>query len=512
MKLLRWLPLAIAPLSFGCGHRSTPPHSLEIGIWYWHSPFSISKDERKLLDHMGVSTLYVRAATFTTDGVRASTMMPEMWSSNSGGLPVVLVFNFDGGLDSHFGSLTNPPLADQIAAGIDKEWTRASKQVAVAGVQMDIDCPTRLLPKYADLLQQIRSKLSRRLKGKSFSATALQTWLTSPSGYQRVADACDFLCPQFYEGRIGKTIDAVQPVADLGALTKGLQKADQAGKPFYVGIATYGHSLIYNPRGQLQGMYHGIGPEDALRHPSLKMEYERPITGGQEELLMLKAVKPDQNGRGLGSHIAYVIPTADSLKTQIETLKANLPANCQGLILYRYPGENDEFALPLRTVADVLQGKQPALDIKIKLNQRSEPWSMIGTGKHGKSAPQSFQVRLGSHGSSPTRATQGAVQLLMRFDKEGLDAVAQGDFDSVTVGREDQGNFQPCALAHANAVLFQRSLLLPGQKLSTGEVSTPIDGPNLLRVQWKARAPSGVSDVSGMLDSKDLRLQGGGSR
>jgi hypothetical protein len=486
---------------------------MKIGIWYWHTPFDVSKDELGLLNKIGVSTIYVRTLTFTTDGVRVKPEFPQHWNSNAGGLPVVLTFNFDAGLRSHFEELPNAGIATAIANGITRARQYAvNHQINVTGVQMDVDCPTRLLEKYADLLTKLRPELTKQgalLTKDSFSATALQTWLTSKS-YVNLADACDFVAPQFYEGRVGTEISRVQPIADDQNLKPGMEQANSTGRPFYAGIATYGHALLYDDRGELAGMYHGLPPEDALRHPSLKFERTYPLaedgseadakTSIGENLLLLKAVRPDLKGRGLGFHVAYVLPSAEMLARQLRVIRESRPTNCQGVILYRFPEPNDEMSLPLQTVADTFEGKATTVSLKSEIARKSVPWSMIDGGERAKTPPYDYTVTVKSVGNAASLAAPDALSVLIAFDGTGLSEVRPGDFDEIHTGVLVEGNrFQPCAPSHANAVLLRRYHVLPGDRLRSGPLEVDADGPSPTHLYWNVRPEGGFGALSGSI-------------
>ncbi|MDR3691105.1 MAG: DUF3142 domain-containing protein [Fimbriimonas sp.] len=491
---------------------------MKVGIWYWHTPFQVTNEELGWLKKIGVSTIYVRTATFTTDGVHVKTMIPQSWKSDAHGMPVVLTFNFDTGLRSHFEKFANASMAADIAPAIARFRSSAkSKGIRVTGIQMDVDCPTRLLPKYASLIRDIRSRLE--VDGAlgahdSFSATALQTWLNS-GHYQELADACDFVAPQFYEGRIGRTIDTMQPAADAENLANGMARAESAGRPYFVGIATYGHALLFNRGGQLVAMYHGMQPEDALRHPSLQFEVTYPMAangkragpneGIGENLLVVKAVHPDINGRGLGFRIAYVLPTAEMLARELKIVRESASSNCQGVILYRFPEAADELNLPLETMAQSFAGKPTSVEIDPSLARRSVPWSLIGTGRSAKKVPCDYTLTVKSTGTAPTMAAPGAVSVVVAFDGIGLEGVEPGDFDRAQTGvLTPDRSFQPCAPAHANAVLFERNQMLPGAKLRAGAIEVGADGPSPVKMSWVVDCPNGKDHVQG---SRDLGSQ-----
>lgn len=500
----------------GRHHGPLPP--TRIGIWYWHSPYTLSANDVADLKRIGVDTLYVRAATFTTDGENLKSSIPQVWGKASRDFGVVLVFNFDAGLRSHFESLTVTKMAsDMVNVVTATRRTAERKGVRVTGVQFDVDCPTRLLEKYALLLRQVRSQLSKRgalTKRDTFSATALQTWLAS-DGYGKLADVCDFMAPQFYEGRLGRTLDSVQPIADTHALANGLNRLSRFGKPYFVGVATYGHALLYDQRGHLANMYHGMGPADALRHPSLVQEklaamqengaIANPKNYAGEDLLVLRATQADSRGRGNGFHIAYVIPTPRMLERQLGEIARNRDENCRGMILYRFPEPNDEMSLPLVTVAQRFRTdpKQKRIDAKIDVVTRSVPWALIGPDHRSGQPPRDFNLHLTATGTEPSLAAQDAAEAVVTFNRTGLEAAAPGGFDAAQTGvATNLDDFEPCAPAHANAVRFRCYHLLPGQLLRSGNIEVGENGPSPRRVYLRVRYSGGFARFS---MTKELR-------
>ena len=478
---------------------------MQIGMWYWNTPFAIMPSQAKLLDEIGVTTLYVRTSTFTTDGKRLKRSVPQTWGAQSGSQKVVLTFNFDGGLRSHLSELPVETMARDVAAGIGRSRKEAVAQgIKVSGFQMDVDCPTRLLPKYAELLVKIRQRLVANgdlQPGQSFSATALQTWLNSRH-YQDLADACDFVVPQFYEGEIGRSIDRIHPISDTDNLVPGMNRADRTGHPFFAGLGIYGHSLLFSPKGKLIGTYHGLKPEEALRHPSLETQSEIALDdwGHQadpkqyigENLLVLRAMKPDQFGQGLGVKIAYWVPTAEMLRRELNIVRTSRPSNCQGMILYRFPEPTDALSLPLPTVRAAILGEETQPSLDIKMSRKAVPWSLIGTEKTAKGPPYEYHLTLRSLGDVPTDVSPHALGILLRFSGEGIDLAELGAFDSVIPGIvSSEGSFQPCALPHANALILKSFYLGPGATLRSGAIRVAADGPKLEKVEYHAKFNGG---------------------
>ena len=474
-------------------------------MWYWNTPFTISDSDGLILDRIGVTTLYVRSGTFTTNGKRVFTSVPQTWGHQSGHQKVVLTFNFDGGLRGHIEELPNAVMAEDVVRGIDRVRRVALRHgVPVGGVQMDVDCPTRLLPKYAEMLTQVRKGLTRLgdlPQGQSFSATALQTWVKSRS-YQNLADAVDFVAPQFYEGEIGKTIERIRPIADADNLEPGMNRADSAGRPFFAGVGIYGHSLLFDERGKLLGTYHGLRPEDAIRHPSLETKNEIPLdsSGNRaserdfigENLVILKAVRPDEQGRGKGFQIAFWVPGAEMLRRQLEIVRESRPSNCQGVILYRFPEEKDALSLPLKTIEAAVFNQQLKPKLVVNVSRHGAPWALIDSDIKATDPPYIYKLMVQSTGNIPTDVSAHALGVLMRFSGSGIDIAERGTFDGILPGMvSPDGQFQPCALAHANALILKSAYLAPGKQLKAGTIQTKPDGPILEKVEYYGKFDGG---------------------
>jgi len=231
-------------------------------MWYWHSPFQLTDADRQGLKDVGVTTLYVRAGTFASDGKTVSLILPQRWESKPERL--VLVFNFHPGLVKHLEELKTDQIVRDVTNCVERSWKTAP--ATPQGVQFDVDCPTRLLPRYAEILRGIRQGLKSKGIDGSFSATALPTWLTSKN-IETLASSVDFLVPQFYEGRTGKSANQVYPVSDPNGMRDGLRRLAKLGIPCQVGMATYGHALLYDDHQRLVSMYHGLNPETLSATP-----------------------------------------------------------------------------------------------------------------------------------------------------------------------------------------------------------------------------------------------------
>ena len=304
---------ALAAAFFVFRHHRSPVGKLETSYWFWNTPFELSQLEIDGLHKLSVKELFVRSGTFSSDGHNLVLIVPQKYGDRCQEFPIHLVFNADAGVLHHFEDYDTPTIAEQIASNIESQIDIATRSKAkVVGVQLDFDIPTRLLPKYANLIQVIRKSHPRMFQDKSFSfsVTGLLSWLGT-RGVVRLSDQVDFMIPQAYEGETGAHPDLVKPIFDPADARKRLAKIDELHCPYWVGIPAYGHALLYDQNDGLLGTYRQLEAQNALRHPSFRLEDAYPSDSkGQpaynnndwsgEEILKFKAIKAAPNGDGLG--------------------------------------------------------------------------------------------------------------------------------------------------------------------------------------------------------------------
>ena len=480
-----------------CSHK---PVALETSFWYWHTPFQLFPKDVSQLQSMGVKRLFVRAGTFTHSPEGVQLGIAQQWTGPKAAFPVVLVYNFDSGLLSHFGTLNlNDTSRTMIKAIEGSSQSAAAGGVQVEGVQLDIDSPTRLLPRYASLLHMVHAGLDRSW---TFSATALSSWLTSKH-VNEIAKEVDYLAPQFYESQVALTDDKPTTIADLNALEEGLGKAASLPVPFYAGVAGYGHSLLYNERGQLAAVYRSLSPEDALRHTSFAFRSNAPLDKAGsvataqnyigEDKLTLQAVRPGRGGKGLGYRLVFDLPNTRVLDREARIVQERAPNNCRGMIIYRLPQEDDSFALSLSSAAAALRHQPEALAISADVKSRENPWRTVELTNQ----PRIRELRLSlvNDGNVSSLAAPGSVTATVHLDKPGIEGASPGDFDNVEFGRLENGRFTHCMPGDADTLLLQRGRILAGQTLHSGAIQVVAHGP--CQVSWRVVGPGGFETVSG---------------
>jgi len=480
------------------------PGPLEVSLWYWHSPFQLTREESRELRRLGVRRIFVRAGTISVSLDGAAAIRPQTWRPSPSAPSAHLVFDFDSGAVGHFEELKNESIARCVILAYARARGAAKRaRVKVLGLQIDFDCPTRQLPKYTDLLSRVRRSLP---EGSVLSITSLPTWFTS-SDIRDLVRQVDFYCPQFYETRIGRTLDDARPVSDLTVLRNGLRAAGKLGVPFYAGIPAYGHAFMFDDRGRLLGTYRAMSAVEAARHPSFRLarSWASDASGKPaadrakwvgEEMADFVAVRPGANGKGLGYHLFYSLPTARMLSTNLRAVREDRPSNCLGVIIFRSPEPDEVMTLPMPALLGGVRESEARPFIRARARVDSAPWGMIEGGGSSSVAT----VSLTNTGDAASFFASDSVTLTLRFDAPGVE-VESGDFDSIERFSASGLRASP---ARTSTLVFTCARIGVGQSVSTGPIRVT-GGARSLRGEWRVRKPGGFGILKGQTDVIGLR-------
>ena len=500
------------------GQKQTPAAPLEVSLWYWHSPFRVSAGDAGLLKALNVRALFVRAGTIERGEKGVCATLPQVWQASPNSPAVHLVFNFDYSMVRHFAELDNANIAAVVADAAKQARGKAEAVgLQVIGLQIDFDCATRRLPKYADLLKKIRADLADpKLK---LSITALETWYES-ANLSAVLNAIDFAAPQYYEANLPESIAHFEPVSNIERAARGLGRAESFGKPFYAGLPAYGHAVMTDERGRVLGLYREMTAEAAARHPAFQFVRAFPADGqGQpatsqnsigENLADFVAVRNARDGRGKGYHLIYDLPTPELLAQHLALVEKNRPLNCRGVILFRYPEPGATMTLPLPAIAAALQKRTAQPDLQVKIHCAASPWELIETGRKAKRPPLDVAVTITNSGNSDTFFAPDAVTLTLTFDQPNLGEPIAPAFDRLETFAANPDSAGPkirCSPARANVLTLSKWRLAPGESAKI-TLRLPADGATLLRGTWALRRPDGLTTRTGKIPPMALMPQG----
>jgi hypothetical protein len=120
--------------------------------------------------------------------------------------------------------------------------------VPVRELQIDFDCPTRLLPEYAAWLKELRGGLS----GMRLTVTTLPTWL-GDGEFRTLVEAVDGWTLQVHGTEL-PTANRPAPLIEAEQALDWIDEARGLGKPFRVALPTYSYLACFSEKGRYLGV------------------------------------------------------------------------------------------------------------------------------------------------------------------------------------------------------------------------------------------------------------------
>ena len=356
--------------------------------------------------------------------------MPQDWRSV---FDAHLVFNADPGIIQHFGELDEVRTADDVLSVIRSQIDAASSTgVTVKGVQIDFDCPTRLLPNYARVMHRLRSGLGKKVP---LSATGVSSWVGS-KGLVALCRELSFFVPQYYEGRIPRTLSDKQPLGDFGPMSRQMEALGDLPCEIRIGVPNYGHCLLYDANGAFRGVYHGLTRKAACRHSLMRFASNARVEN--EDRTVFSAEKD-----GKRYSLVYRVTTLDRTKQFLDAIDAAHPKNVTGAVIYRLSNDEDTMSESLQAFVPHQPAKgTPSKPIESSLSVKANPFSAIESGSE-----MTYDVTLTFDKTQidlPFRPDALTAELTVDGD---IEEVSPGDFDRVE--RADMRS----SLAHSRTLI-----------------------------------------------------------
>src|SRR5919106_2154996 len=232
MRLLAAVLLCVIGLSGSMPQIRATATSLPHDAYVWQrawTPHVISSISRSS-DIVRAWRLLLAEADASGRWATVSISWPDVQATQR---PVIGVIRIDGRLDEARISA----MLDQVMARIDPV------SAALAGVEIDYDCPTSKLATYAHFLAALRSRLAPSLK---LSITALPTWMSS-SQIEPLTRPLDEIVLQVHA-----VDDPRRGLFDPDQAERWVREFDRrARRPFRVALPAYDVQVTWRPDGRL---------------------------------------------------------------------------------------------------------------------------------------------------------------------------------------------------------------------------------------------------------------------
>lgn len=122
-------------------------------------------------------------------------------------------------------------------------------EIAVASLQVDFDCPERLLAGYADAIRALKAKAA----GLPVTITALPAWLDA-DGFAELITAADGWTLQLH-GTSRPKLGSPHALFASDAALRWTRQALGFGRPFRVALPTYAYLACFGKYGEYLGMH-----------------------------------------------------------------------------------------------------------------------------------------------------------------------------------------------------------------------------------------------------------------
>jgi hypothetical protein len=364
------MAVAITISSFHRPPRAWRVDDVPIAFWSWRNQTPSSDDVRIAVEKTKARTIFLRAGQIDLHDAQLSRIR-----SVNGTLPkeaeLHLVYNATRSLLAQLENVNERSLANTIADAFQEDSARAAAENArVAGLQIDIDVPTRLLDRYEKVLKVLRTRLK---PGLQLSITGLPTWMQSAE-LRSTLTQVDFWIPQFYGAEIPLRADQSIPISSPHDVETFVNRAREINKPFYAGLAAYSYALLYSASGVLITLRGDMDPAAIASDANLELTDLRRFGKTSAEWRYTYRARADGVIDGLAMHAGDVLvvdsPSAESLRISARLVRELAGEKLLGICVFRLPAADDPATLTIAQVAAALADHDSIPDFQINFSRR----------------------------------------------------------------------------------------------------------------------------------------------
>lgn len=476
-----------------------------VAFWAWRTEAPDESDVARAAAETRARVLFMRAGQFEYERGTVRRIRPVVGRFPRA-LELQLVYNATRPLLAEFERVGESALAARIVETYVEDSARASREGArVAGLQLDIDVPTRLLARYAVVLRAVRERMPR---GSQLSITGLPTWMTASADLGAVLDAVDFWIPQCYGAHIPARLDERAPIASHAETARAVARARALGKPFYAGLAAYAYALLYDSKGALVALRGDLDPARVARDSNLELLERTPFERAARrrsdagdtdhgdgddteathasEWRYVYRVETDGVVDGLnvgaGDYLVIDMPSSASLRACVRGVREEAGEKLLGICLFRLPTGDDPATLTLGQMSAALADVQPEAVADVSLARASNAAAPVLVSDVDPTPSNQLSVRAWNRGTAGALKGSDAFTLDLRVPRGSLRGIARLDgFASVETFCEEFGGgaggasvsaarageaLRPCALRRASVLRLKSPTWEAGARLA----------------------------------------------
>lgn len=493
--------------------RAWAASEVPVVFWAWRNESPSAQDVENATQKTGARTLFLRAGQIESEGGKLRRIR-ALTGKFPRGVALHLVYNATPALLRDFERVDERALSAALSETYAKDFERATEDGAnVAGLQLDIDVPTRLLKRYAVVLRLTRERLPKDAK---LSVTGLPTWMDS-ADLAAVLDEVDFWIPQCYGASIPQRLKERWPIASTQSVARTVERARKLSSPFYAGLAAYGYALLYDTNGALVDLRGDIDPARVASDANLELIDRSPFKT-KDESRESREVKIESEWRYVyrargdvviegmvmraGDSLVLDVPSALTLRENARAVREQAGERLLGICVFRLPGAEDPATLTIEQVAAALADHDALSETTLQLSRGVDGRLNISATNTGTTNALLGNDALSLELRVPLGSVRGVVGLDGFNSFETL--CERAGFSSETISNQTEP-LRPCSARRANVFRLKRQTWNQGQA-ARASVSIDADGLKTLRAIVRVR----LEDGSASEMEREIKIEGGG--
>ena len=311
--------------ALSCGKRAPLTTVTPMGppsFWVWHRSSDLSAAELDSLKIAGTRRLYWHAVECEWKGgdwqaVRIAKPMQPI-----AGIQIIPVFRIK----------PNPEFLASPAAvkSFRLLFERWADENSFDELQLDFDCPDRMLDGYGKFLQN----LGGEIEPVRISITALAGWPRHP-GFEKLARSVSAMAPMFYDLFPDSPGDVMKRKFQALADVKSKELIHEWAKcpvPWLAGLPNFERISVFTGDGKLSGHLRGWSQDGLFFNPSLQPV---PLENGVTFYQLDKPVTLYGTSIAVGSSVVHRMPEPAVLAALAQAAKE---AGAAGLVYFTLPG------------------------------------------------------------------------------------------------------------------------------------------------------------------------------
>jgi hypothetical protein len=350
--------------------RVLPVDEVRVAYWAWRTNAPDRNDIENAFISQNRNTLFIRAGQIDVDKDKKLRRIRPVEGRIPSQVDLHLVYNATPQLLRSLDSIDVDELAKTIAATYEADLIRSrdDESAQISGVQLDLDFPTRLLPRYTALLDQLRHFLPSDIK---LSITGLPAWMASYE-LTNVLAHVDFWIPQCYGGEIPMHISRRVPISSTSYVARTIDQARRLGKPFYAGLAAYSYAILYGKDGNLIELRGNIDPAafeigNGLEQTGRRSFSKHEAASMRYEYLARNDRELDGLAIDAGQTVVLDVPSSALLRASARAVREKGGENLLGICLFRLPTPADPAVLTIDEVNAALADTETKVSTSVSL-------------------------------------------------------------------------------------------------------------------------------------------------